>query len=226
MKQEWNVVCAQMRRDLHVALCSPGQVINPALFYLMITALFPIGITPDAQTLVQLSGGGIWIGALLAVLLTLESLFKEDFDDGSLQQIILSPCPLPILVLSRLFIHWLTTSGCLILITPLIALMLNLKFDTWQVIVIGLMLGTPTFSMFGAIGASLAIQLPRGNLLIFLLVLPLCIPVLVFGTSAIRAVQEGFSYNSPILWLAVIFMLSLILSPFAISGALRMAYDK
>ncbi|PJE78555.1 Heme exporter protein B [invertebrate metagenome] len=226
MGDDIRVVMIQVTRDLRIAWRSPGQILNPLLFFLVVGALFPLGITPEPALLAKMAGGIIWIGALLSVLLTLDRLFKNDHDDGSLQQLLTSPCPLPLLVMGKLWVHWLTTGFFLVLISPLLALMMHLSLETLWSVIGGLLLGTPVLTMLGAIGAALVVQLQRGGGLISVLVLPLYIPVLIFGSGAIEAAQSGFSYRGHLLWLGVFFMLAICLAPLAITGALRIVSDR
>lgn len=212
---------ALIRRDLTLAFRSPGQTVNPMAFFLMVASLFPLGITPDRETLAVLSGGILWIGALLSVLLSLDSLFRGDQDDGALDQLLLSPHPLPLLVLAKVFCHWLTTGLCLTLMAPVLALMLHMPEQAYPALLISLLLGTPVLSLAGAIGAALTVKIQRGGVLLTLLSLPLYIPVLIFATGAVNAAANQLPYTGHILWLAVFLVLGICLAPIAIAGALR-----
>ncbi|WP_051789549.1 heme exporter protein CcmB [Endozoicomonas montiporae] len=214
-----------LKRDLTLALRSPGQTLNPMAFYLMVASLFPMGITPNPQTLAQLAGGIVWIGALLAVLLSLDSLFKSDSDDGSLDQLLLSPHPLPLLVLAKVTAHWLTTGVALIVMAPVLALMLHLPAHAFSALCLSLLLGTPLMSLVGAIGAALTVKVQRGGVLLTLLSMPLYIPVLIFGTGAVRAAMDGLPYFGHLLWLAALLVLALCLAPLAIAASLRILVD-
>ncbi len=216
---------ALIRRDLTLAFRTPGHTINPMAFFLMMASLFPLGVTPDKAVLSEMSGGVIWIGALLAVLLSLDSLFKSDQDDGSLDQLLLSPHPLPLLILAKVFSHWLTTGLCLTLMAPVLALMLHMPVNAMPALIISLLLGTPMLSLAGAIGAALTVRIRRGGVLLTLLSLPLYIPVLIFGTGAVRAAVLQLPYTGHLLWLGVFLVLGLCLAPLAIAGALRVVND-
>ena len=216
---------ALIKRDLLLAFRSPGQTVNPMAFFLMVASLFPLGISPDKEILSQLAGGIIWIGALLAVLMSLDSLFKSDQDDGSLDQLLLSPHPLPLLVLAKVFTHWVTTGLCITLMAPLLALMLHMPSEALPALLGSLLLGTPILSLAGAIGAALTVRIRRGGVLLTLLSLPLYIPVLIFATGAVNAAASQLPYTGHMLWMSVFLVLGLSLAPIAIAGALRVVND-
>ena len=214
-----------LKRDLILAYRTPGQVLNPVAFYLMVASLFPIGITPGRAALSEMAGGIVWIGALLAVLLSLDSLFKSDAQDGALDQLSLSPHPLPLLVLAKIFAHWLTTGVALLLLAPVLGIMLHLQEKAYPALFLSLLLGTPLMSLAGGIGAALTVRVRRGGVLLTLLSLPLYIPVLIFGTGAARAASEGLPYTGHLLILAALLTLGLSLAPLAIAAALRVVTD-
>ncbi|WP_354011326.1 heme exporter protein CcmB [Endozoicomonas lisbonensis] len=214
-----------IRRDLVLAFRTPGQTLNPVAFYLMVASLFPMGISPQEALLSQLAGGVVWIGALLAVLLSLDSLFKGDQEDGSLEQLLLSPHPLPLLVLAKVTAHWLTTGLALILMAPLLGLMLHLPAGAFPALILSLLLGTPLMSLAGGIGAALTVRVQRGGVLLTLLSLPLYTPVLIFGTGAIQSAIAGMPYTGHLLWMAALLVFGLCLAPLAIAGALRVVAD-
>ncbi len=214
-----------IRRDLKLAFRTPGQSLNPVVFYLMVASLFPLGIAPERETLSQLAGGIVWIGALLAVLLSLDSLFKGDNDDGSLDQLLLSPHPLPLLVLGKVIAHWLTTGVALIVMAPVLALMLHLPERAFPALMASLLLGTPLMSLAGGIGAALTVRVQRSGVLITLLSLPLYIPVLIFGTGAVQSAVDGMGYAGHLLWLGAFLVMGLCLAPIAIAAALRIVVD-
>ena len=216
---------ALVRRDLTLAFRTPGQTLNPVAFYLMVASLFPMGISPQREMLSQLAGGVVWIGALLAVLLSLDSLFKSDQDDGSLEQLLLSPHPLPLLVLAKVLAHWLTTGVALILMAPLLGLMLHLPAQAFPALILSLLVGTPLMSLTGAIGAALTVRIQRGGVLLTLLTLPLYIPILIFGTGAVQNAMVGMPYTGHLLWMSALLVLGLCLAPLAIAGALRVVVD-
>ncbi|WP_095210426.1 heme exporter protein CcmB [Endozoicomonas ascidiicola] len=216
---------ALIRRDLTLAFRSPGQIINPMAFFLMVASLFPLGIAPDKDVLSQLAPGIIWIGALLSVLMSLDSLFKSDQDDGSLDQLLMSPHPLAMLVLAKVFSHWLTSGFCLTVMAPLLAVMLHLPGEGIFPLALTLLLGTPVLSLAGAIGAALTVRIQRGGVLLTLLSLPLYIPVLIFATGAVNAAAQGLPWNGHLLWLCVFLLSGLCLAPLAIAGALRVVSE-
>lgn len=214
-----------IRRDLLLAFRSPEQMINPLAFFLMVSSLFPLGISPDQQVLAKLSGGILWIGALLAVLLSLDSLFKADQDDGSLDYLLISPHPLPLLVLAKVFSHWITTGLCLTIMAPVCALMLHMPVEAIPALLLGLLIGTPVLSLVGGIGAALTVRIRRGGVLLTLISLPLYIPTLIFGTGAVRAAASQLPYTGHILWLLVFLVFGLCMAPLAMAGALRVVSD-
>ena len=217
---------ALIRRDLILAFRTPGQAINPLAFFLMSASLFPLGISPAPSILAELSGGVIWISALLSVLLSLDSLFKSDQDDGSLDQLLLSPHPLPLLVLAKVISHWLTTGLCLTVTAPFMGLLLHMPSEAIPALLLSLLIGTPVLSLSGAIGAALTVRVRRGGVLLTLLSLPLYIPVLIFATGAVRAASDQLPYMGHILWLMVFLVLGLCLAPMAIAGSLRVVCDE
>ncbi len=216
---------ALIRRDLLLAFRNPGQTVNPMAFFLMVASLFPLGISPDKTLLAQLAGGIIWIGALLSVLMSLDSVFKSDQDDGALDQLLLSPHPLPLLVLAKVLSHWVTTGLCITLMSPLLALMLHMRSEVVPVLLGTLLIGTPVLSLAGAIGAALTVRVRRSGVLLTLLSLPLYIPVLIFATGAVNAASDNLPYTGHLLWMSVFLVLGLSLAPIAIAGALRVVND-
>ncbi|WP_330926965.1 heme exporter protein CcmB [Candidatus Sororendozoicomonas aggregata] len=216
---------ALLKRELKGVIRSPGQAMNPLAFFLMVAALFPLGISPESHMLSLIAGGVIWVGALLSVLLSLDRLFKSDQRDGSLEQLLLSPHSLPVLVLAKVLAHWLTTGFLLTLVAPLLGIMLFLPSEALWALVLSLLLGTPLLSLAGAISAALTVRIQQGGLLITLISLPLYIPVLIFGTGSIQAAADGMPYSGHLLWLATFLVLGLCLVPLAVAGALRLAGD-
>ncbi len=210
-------------RDLQLAVRHRGDLANPLLFFVVVCALFPLGVSPEPGQLALLSGGVIWIAALLATLLSLDSLFRSDFDDGALEQLLLAPQPLFLLVLAKVLVHWLSTGLLLTLLTPLLAVMLNLPEPAYPALLAGLFLGTPLLSLIGAIGAALTVGLRRSGVLLSLLILPLYIPVLILGTSAVSAAAAGLPYSGQLLWLGMLLVSGGTLAPFAIAAGLRIS---
>lgn len=214
-----------LKRELTLSIRVPSTIVNPLIFFLIIVSLFPLGVSPETATLTKIAGGIIWIGALLSVLLSLDSLFKSDQQDGTLEQLLLSPYPLSVLVLAKVLAHWLRTGFCLTLISPLLGLMLYLSENAIVALVSGLLIGTPLLSLAGAISAALTVTISQSGVLLTLISLPFYIPILIFGTGSIRAAMEGLPYAGHLLWLAVFLLLGLCLAPLAIAEALRGASD-
>ncbi len=212
-----------LMRDLRIAYRHRAELANPLIFFLILVSLFPLAIGPDPATLGRLAPAVLWVGALLATLLSLDGLFRSDFDDGALEQLLLSPHPAALLTAARILAHWLTTGLPLLLLAPLLALMLHLPQAALPVLLYSLLLGTPTLSLVGAIGIALTVGLRRGGMLLSLLVLPLYIPVLIAATSAVTAAASGLPYAGQLYFLAALLVLSLTLSPLATSAALRIS---
>ncbi len=212
-----------IRRELLIAFRRQADILNPLWFFIIVITLFPLSIGPDPNLLARVAAGVVWVAALLSALLSLERLFKDDFQDGSLEQMMLMPVPLQIVVVSKVIAHWLLTGLPLILISPLLAILLSLDFSVWLAVVLTLLLGTPALSFIGAIGVALTVGLQKGGVLLSLLILPLYIPVLIFATSAIDAASLGMSFNGQLAIIAAMFVGALTLTPFAISSALRVS---
>lgn len=216
---------AMVHRDLRLAARRPGESVNPVLFYVVIACLFPLGISPDPDLLLAIGPGIVWVAALLSTLLALETLFRADFDDGSLEQLLLSACPLEVLVLARVAALWLVTGLPLLVAAPLLAVWLGLPEPAFPVLVASLALGTPTLSLIGATGVALTVGLPRGGAIMSLLVLPLYIPVLIFGAQAVSSSAAGLPAVGPLYMLGALLVLALTLSPFATAAALRISVE-
>jgi heme exporter protein B len=212
-----------IKRELLIAFRRKADVLNPLWFFIIVITLFPLSIGPEPILLARIAAGIVWVAALLSALLSLERLFRDDFSDGSLEQMMLMPSPLSVLVLAKVFAHWVLTGLPLIIISPLLAILLSLDFNTWLAIVLTLSLGTPTLSFLGAVGVALTVGLQKGGVLLSLLILPLYIPVLIFATSAIDAATLGMAYNGQLAILGALLMGSATLTPFAISSALRVS---
>ncbi len=210
-----------LRRDLQLAFRRRSELLNPVLFFVLVVSLFPLGIGPGPQTLALIAPGVIWVAALLATLLAMERLFKSDFEDGSLEQLLLSPQPLAVLALAKVLAHWLTTGLPLLLVSPLLGVLLHLPAEASGALLLSLLLGTPSLSLIGAIGVALTVSLRRGGVLLTLLVLPLYVPVLIFGTAAVAAAATGLPYDGQLALLGAILALALTLAPLAIAAGLR-----
>jgi heme exporter protein B len=212
---------AILSRDLRITGRNRMELCLPLVFYVLVVSLIPLGISPNSNTLAIIAPGIIWIAALLATLLSLDRLFRTDFDDGSLELILLSPVPLPILVGAKILAHWISTGLPLLLISPLLALFLALPDSALPALIASLALGTPVLSLIGGIGVALTIGLRRGGALLALLVLPLYIPVLIFAANAVAAAADGLPVTGQLYMLAAFLVLSMSLAPLAAAGALR-----
>ncbi|WP_421224685.1 heme exporter protein CcmB [Aeromonas jandaei] len=214
-----------IRRELLIALRQRSDILNPLWFFLIVITLFPLGIGPEPKLLARIAPGIIWVAALLAAMLSLERLFRDDFSDGSLEQMMLMPHPLGLLALAKVVAHWLLTGLPLLLISPLIAILLSLDMKSYLAVVATLALGTPVLSLLGAIGVALTVGLRKGGVLLSLLILPLYIPVLIFATSAIDAAGMGLPYGGQLAILAAMLVGALTLTPLAVSAALRVSLN-
>lgn len=212
-----------VKRDVRIAFRHRDDIINPLLFFIIVVTLFPLGVGPESTMLSRIAPGIIWVAALLSTLLSLDRLFKSDHADGSLEQMLLSPHPIFILVLAKIVAHWLLTGLPLILIAPLLAVLLHLQESSYTALMLTLLLGTPILSLLGAIGVALTVGIKKGGVLLSLLVLPLYIPVLIFATSAIDTAGMNLPYNGQLAIIAAIFFASLTLAPFAVSAALKVS---
>jgi heme exporter protein B len=214
-----------LRRQLLLAVRRPIEIGNPLLFFAMVVALFPLGLGPAPGQLATFAPGILWIIALLSNLLTSDGVFRSDFDDGSLEQLLLSPQPLYLSVLAYIAAHWLITGLLLALVSPLFALMLNLPGAAIGSLVASLLLGTAVLSLLGGIGAALTVGLKRGGMLISLLILPLYMPVLIFGSAAVKAAVTGAPVGPYLALLGAMLSLAIALAPMAIAAGLRISID-
>ncbi|MCI3946430.1 heme exporter protein CcmB [Pseudomonas syringae] len=210
-------------REARLLARRPAELANPLVFFALVIALFPLAVGPETQLLQTLSPGLVWVAALLAVLLSLDGLFRSDFEDGSLEQWVLSPHPLALLVLSKVLAHWVFSGLALVVLSPVLALMLGLPAECLPVLMFSLLLGTPVLSLLGAVGAALTVGLKRGGLLLALLILPLYIPVLILGSGALQAAMQGMPVTGYLLWLGCLTVLAITLTPFAIAAGLKIS---
>lgn len=218
--------CARLlRRQLVLAVRRPIEIGNPLLFFAMVVALFPLGLGPAPDRLADFAPGILWIIALLSNLLTSDAVFRSDFEDGSLEQLLLAPQPLFISVLAYIGAHWLITGLLLALVSPVFALMLNLPGSAVGTLVLSLLLGTGVLSLVGCIGAALTVGLKRGGMLISLLILPLYMPVLIFGSAAVKAAVTGVPAGPYLAILGAMLCLAIALAPVAIAAGLRISID-
>ena len=214
-----------LQRDLQVALRRKGDALNVLVFFVVVASLFPLGVGPEANQLRAMAAGVIWIAALLAALLSLPRLFSADHADGTLEQMLLSPQPLAVSVLAKSAAHWLLTGLPLALAAPLIGLQYGLPVDALCTLLASLLVGTPVLSLLGAAGAALTLGVRGGGALLGLLVLPLFVPVLVFGAGAVTATLTGISASAHLSLLGAFLAVSSLIGPWAACAALRVALD-
>lgn len=216
---------AVLKRDLRLAVRRRAEIFNPIIFYVLIVSLFPLGLQPDPALLAEIAPGVIWIGALLASLLALDNLFRSDFTDGTLVQIVVSPQPLPLLVLAKVVAHWLLSGLPLLLVAPVLGGMMGMQAWSLMVLIITLALGTPLLSLIGAIGVALTVGLQRGGALLALLVVPLFVPVLIFGAGSVTAAAQGLPVAAAFYFLGALLALAITFAPFAIAAALKASLE-
>ena len=193
-----------IQRDLLVAFRRRAELMNPILFYVIVVTLFPLGVTPDQEFLSKLAPGVVWVTALLAALISMESIFRQDFDDGSVEQLFLSQHPPTLLIFGKVIAHWLITGLPMLVIVPIMASLLYIPTQAIPALLITLLLGTPILSLIGAIGVALTAGLRGGGVLLGLLILPLYIPVLIFASGAVSAAVDGLAYSGHIALLSLI----------------------
>jgi heme exporter protein B len=216
---------AVARRDLLLAWKRPGDVLNPLFFFAMVATLFPLAVGPTNEQL-QFSGPGVlWTAALLAMLLSLNSLFVTDFEDGSLDQMLVSPVPLPAIALGKTIVHWMTSGLPLVLVSPIVAITFRMPADVIGIMMITLLLGTISMSLLGSVGAALTVGLHRATALLSLLILPLSMPVLIFGARTVSLVASGDGVAGGLYFLAAYAVLILSIAPFATAAALRISNE-
>ncbi|MFZ8929077.1 MAG: heme exporter protein CcmB [Pseudohongiellaceae bacterium] len=220
-----SVILATIRRELLLALRSPGDVINPLMFFVISISLFPLGGGADTDFLSGIASGVIWVTALLAIMFSMDSLFRADYEDGSLEQLLMSPQPLYFLLLAKVFSHWLLSCLPIIILAPLFAEMLAMPDAGRMPLVLGLLVGTPILCLLGAIGMALTVGLSRSGLLLAVLILPLFIPVLVFGTGMVQAAMGSLPYTGLLSLLGALLIAAICLSPLAIGAALRISVN-
>ena len=212
---------AILGRDLKIGLRSSGQWLNPLIFFVIVVSLFPLGIGPEPATLARVAPGVLWVAALLAVLLSLDTLFERDLEDGVLEQLVLGATPLSLVVAAKVLAHWLLSGLPLLALSPVLGALLGLPGSAFATLAGSLALGTLALSLIGAIGAALTVGVNRGGILLSLLVLPLTVPILVFGAGAVSAAAGGFEAGAALSLLAAILALALALAPVAAAAALR-----
>lgn len=221
----WRAAKALFTRDIALAFKRGADSLLGVIFFLIALSLFPLGVGASPDILARIGAGVIWVLALLAVLLSLDRLFTTDFEDGSLDAMALSPLPLEAMVLVKCTAHWLTSGLLLVVISPLLAILMSLPVDAYWVLPLALLLGTPTLTLIGAIGAALLLGSRRGSVLTALLVLPLYIPVLIFGVAAVDGVLLGLAPRAPFLILGAMLLGAAALAPWACAAALGLSRE-
>lgn len=214
-----------IKRDLLLAMRQRSDVLTTLFFFIIVVSLFPLGVGPEINMLRAMAPGVVWVAALLASMLSLERMFFSDYLDGTLEQMLLCPQPLSLLVLGKALAHWLVTGVPLALIAPILGVQFNLPMDVLLVLTASLLLGTPVLSLIGAIGAALTLGLRGGGVLVSLLVLPLYIPVLIFGAGAVEASSVGLGASAHLSLLGAFLLLSLVFAPWAAAAALRISLE-
>jgi heme exporter protein B len=214
-----------VRRDLLLAMRRRTDVLTTLVFFVMVVSLFPLGVGPEPDMLRKMASGVVWVAALLASMLSLPRMFSADHADGTLEQMMLAPQSLSVLVLGKILAHWMLSGLPLALIAPVLGLQFDMSAQALWILVLALLLGTPVLSMIGAIGAALTLGLRGGGVLVSLLVLPLCIPVLIFGAGAVEAVNGGMSAVSNLALLGAFMLFALVFTPFVAAQALRISME-
>jgi heme exporter protein B len=213
------------QREWTLLFRNTSNLIQPLCFFAIIALLFPFSLPAENALLARIGGGVIWVSAVLATLMSLDSMFKADFNDGALEQWLIHPRSLPLAMLAKVFAHWSATGLLLALFSPLLCLTFRIPLEQIWVLFIGLLLGTPSLTLIGAIGAALTVTLHRGGVLLAIIILPLYIPILIFGAGMLGQSMQGSDISSQIYALLAILILSITLAPFAIAGALRATVD-
>lgn len=212
-----------VRRDLRLAVREGGAISTAIGFYLVVVAILPLGLGPDLNLLARIAPGVLWVALLLSALLSVDRIFHNDHEDGALELLALGPLPLELVVAAKALAHWISTGIPLVLAAPVLALLLNLPGEAFGVLVLTMATGTPAISFLGAIGAALTLGIRRGGLLLSLLILPLYVPILIFGVSAMNAVITGPApFLSSYLILCALTLATLVLAPLAAAAALRL----
>ena len=214
-----------LRRDLRLAMRQGVDSLMAVIFFILAVVLFPLGVGPEANILARIAAGVIWVAALLASMLSLERLFQTDYEDGSLELLALSPVALELVVLAKVVAHWLTTGVPLMVAAPVLAILLDMDIAGFAVLIVALGLGTPTMSLIGGVGAALILGARRGGVLLSLLVLPLYIPILIFGVAAVDAAIDDFPARPHLMILSGLLIGAVALCPWAAAASLRQSLD-
>lgn len=220
-----SVMLAVVKREISLALRQKGEVLTPLVFFMVIASLFPLGVGAESSLLLRMAPGVLWVSALLAAMLSLQRMFATDYADGSLEQMVLSPTPLGLLVLAKALAHFLLSGVPLVLMAPVLGLQFGLDGRALGILMLSLLLGTPTLSLIGSIGAALTLGVRGAGVLLSLLILPLYIPVLIFGAGAVEADAAGLGFGGHISLLSALLVLSLFFSPIATAAALRISLE-
>lgn len=219
------VMLAMIKREIALGMRQKGEVLTPLVFFMVIASLFPLGVGAESKLLLRMAPGVLWVSALLAAMLSLQRMFATDHADGSLEQMVLSPTPLGLLVLSKALAHFLLSGLPLVLMAPILGLQFGLDSRALGILMLSLLLGTPTLSLIGSIGAALTLGVRGAGVLLSLLILPLYIPVLIFGAGAVEADAAGLGIGGHFSLLAALLVLSLFFSPMATAAALRISLE-
>lgn len=219
------VMLAIVRRDLNLALRRKNDSLSALFFFIVVASLFPLGIGPEPTLLAIIAPGMVWIAALLAAMLSLGRLFADDFQDGTLDQLVLAAIPLPLAVLSKTTAHWISSGLVLTIASPILAIQFNLDSQSTLVLILSLLIGTPLLSLIGSIGAALTLATRGGGMLLSLLILPLVIPVLIFGAGAVDAHQAGLPIDGHFYLLGAMLAIALFFAPIATAASLRIAVE-
>jgi len=214
-----------IRRDLTLAIRQLSDVLTTLFFFVIVVSLFPLGVGPEMEVLRSIAPGVVWVAALLATMLALGRLFSSDYSDGTLEQLLLAPQPLSLLVFGKVIAHWLVSGAPLVLIAPLLGLQFGMSREALDVLLATLLLGTPALSLVGAVGAALTIGLRGGGVLVSLLVLPLYVPALIFGAGAVEGVISGTGAEAHLSLLGAFLMMSLLLAPWVSAMALKVSVE-
>lgn len=220
-----SILFAVLQREVALALRQKGEVLTPLVFFIVIASLFPLGVGPESALLLRMAPGVLWVSALLAAMLSLQRMFASDYADGSLEQMLLSPTPLTLLVAAKALSHFLLSGLPLVLVAPVLGLQFGLDGRALGILMLSLLLGTPTLSLIGSIGASLTLGVRGAGVLLSLLILPLYIPVLIFGAGAVEADASGLGAGGHLSLLAALLVLSLFFAPLATTAALKISLE-
>lgn len=214
-----------VQRDMVLAMRRPADVLNSLFFFIIAVSLFPLGVGPDKDTLNLIAPGVIWVAALLAAMLSLGRMFSRDYEDGTLEQMVLAPQSLSLLVLGKVVAHWLGSGLPLVLVAPFLGLQLGLDFNSLYILIISLLVGTPVLSLIGAVGAALTVGVRGGGVLVALLVLPLYTPVLIFGAGAVEAAKSGLGAQGHLSLLAAFLVFAATFAPLSTAAAIRISIE-